>query len=553
MKKVLVALALLLGLVEPALAQWQVPTFSVPVGRGAGVTGFNSAGPCTNAQVLGWPSGVGAGPACGLLPAGALPQGTSGFALIGTGASAPTFQGFLQPGTGATTRTWQSKTADLPSLKDFGAVCDGTTNDATALSNAVAAYSSVLATGAANSTGTKCKVSTAANALTGKLFGWNTQLVDGSSNQRGYFFSAVSANQSYTATNENSVDTAFNGNFTGAQFVVEHRITGAATLTQPSTGYVYSPWAYPYYTYLYNESGFNNGTATNVGRTAAVGHRIKFYQHGQGDMVAYNCSGFGDTTRAGATNFLANPAIVCINGEMVAGAAGFYLNPLEFLLDDNGNDAAAIGTVLNLNRTVNTGALGVTWGGERIQSIGSKSIDFALSVTGPVVNGIDLTGATFTAAKVAMALPPDSRIYLNAAQSGSYGVTPNTEYVEYNSGNSCARFVVGNRVNTCIDTNGHIRVQGTAPAVTAGCGTTPSVIGSDIAGRLNTGSTASTTCTLTFAVAYNNAPFCIAQPLGVASTTAFTLTTITTTTIVFTYASATALNIQYQCYAQSGG
>jgi len=370
--------------------------------------------------------------------------GTLDFALMGNGASPATFKGFLQSGTGAVTRTWQSKTADLPSLKDFGAVCDGVTNDATAVSNAVGAFSSVLATGAASSTGTKCKVSTAAASLTGKLFGWNTQLVDGSSNQRGYFFSAVSANQAYTATNENGVDTAFNGNFTGGQFVVEHRITGAATLTQPTSGYVFSPWAYPHYTFLYNESGFNNGTADNVGRTAAVGNRIKVYNHGQGDVVAFNCSAFVDTTRAGATNFLANPAVGCFAGDVFAGANGVYLNPFEVQLNDSGFDVAGITVVSNLNRTVNTGALGVGWGFLRGQSVGSKALDFGLSITGPVVNGIDFTQVTFSAAQVAAALPANSRVYWNATSGGAFTVTPGNIWATYNSANTALEFVLNN-------------------------------------------------------------------------------------------------------------
>jgi hypothetical protein len=45
MKKYLVALALLLGIVESALAQWQVPDHAVPIGRGPGFTGFKNAPP----------------------------------------------------------------------------------------------------------------------------------------------------------------------------------------------------------------------------------------------------------------------------------------------------------------------------------------------------------------------------------------------------------------------------------------------------------------------------------------------------------------------------
>lgn len=47
--------------------------------------------------------------------------------------------GFLQSGTGATTRTIQSKLRDTVSVKDFGAVGDGSTDDLTAFQNAAAA------------------------------------------------------------------------------------------------------------------------------------------------------------------------------------------------------------------------------------------------------------------------------------------------------------------------------------------------------------------------------------------------------------------------------
>lgn len=49
----IVALAVaFLTAVQPAAAQWQVPNHSVPLGRGAGATGFGSAAPGTAGQVL---------------------------------------------------------------------------------------------------------------------------------------------------------------------------------------------------------------------------------------------------------------------------------------------------------------------------------------------------------------------------------------------------------------------------------------------------------------------------------------------------------------------
>ena len=62
--------------------------------------------------------------------------GTAGYAFTGNGASPATFQGFLQPGAGATTRTWQNKAADIVSVKDFGAVGNGSTNDTAAFESA---------------------------------------------------------------------------------------------------------------------------------------------------------------------------------------------------------------------------------------------------------------------------------------------------------------------------------------------------------------------------------------------------------------------------------
>jgi hypothetical protein len=495
--------------------------------------------------------------------------GTSGLPWVSNGTgSDPGYQAltapnvnFTQSGTGAVQRTLSSVLQEKwPSLQDFGAACNGSTNDATALSNAVAAFGSVYVGGPGGSSGTQCKVSTLSSALTGKLFGQNAQIVDGSGNQRGYFFSAVSANQPYTATNENSIETAFNGNFTGSQFAVEHRITGATTLTQPTTGYVYSPWAYPYYTYLFNSSGWNNSTTDNTGRTAAVAYRTRVYNHGQGDMMAFNCSGFVDTTRSGATGstgWLANPAVSCIGGDLTAGANGTYLNPLEFILTDAGFDAAAIGPVINLQRTNNTGNLGVVWGGFTAQSIGSKAVDFGYRLTGPVVTGIDLTAATYpnvSTINAAMVMTGGARIYWNGSQSGTYFVNAGTTFQDYDPVNACMQFSIQGKLTICPDSNGHIRAIGSSPTVTAGCGTSPSVSGSDFAGLLSTGSTASTTCTITFATAYNNTPYCYIWPNGtnVAGLATFN-SNPSTTTLVFNYTSATNFQINYECYARAAG
>lgn len=94
---------------------------------------------------------------------------------------------------------------------------------------------------------------------------------------------------------------------------------------------------------------------------------------------------------------------------------------------------------------------------------------------------------------------------------------------------------------------GHVKMTGTAPAVTANCGTSPSVLGSDMAGKLNVGTGGSaTTCTLTFAVAYTVAPACVANN---ETTTQLIRATSTTTTLVLTAAAAFTASdiISYIC------
>lgn len=91
--------------------------------------------------------------------------------------------------------------------------------------------------------------------------------------------------------------------------------------------------------------------------------------------------------------------------------------------------------------------------------------------------------------------------------------------------------------------------SGTAPALTS-CGTTPAITGTDVAGTVTMGTTA-TGCIITFNVAYVAAPHClvtwIATPLA-SQSYATSATAITTT-----QTSASNNVLKYFCAAQPGG
>jgi hypothetical protein len=339
----------------------------------------------------------------------------------------------------------QTKLNDLVSVKDFGAVGDGVTDDTAAIQAAAAQSPYYTPPGT--------YVSSTANAtlLSGKQYGVG-QIKTADANKSAPYFSVVSTAPS-SFGNESSILTAFNGDLSRCQFPVGHSITGTATLGQPTTGYLYRPEAAPHYTFLYNSSGWNQSTSGNGGRTGATAYRTKVFQAGQGDSVCYNGSVFVTGTKAGSTDFLANPAGSLFNGDMAAGAAGVYLNPYETFCSDQGYDVACVGVVNNFERTVSTGAKSAVWLGYRAQSVGAASCDAIVSATGKWVTGVDLAIGTldFGTNKAAISLKADDRIYFNNTAVASGNLVAdwrttvfNKDYLEYNTAGGFIQFVRNN-------------------------------------------------------------------------------------------------------------
>jgi hypothetical protein len=187
-----------------------------------------------------------------------------------------------------------------------------------------------------------------ATDITARLVGPG-QIEDTNGDLRAPWFSAIGSPPS-SYGNWGSVVSAFNGDLSKVQIAMEHRITGATTLTQPATGYNNNPEAAAINMFTYNESGWNQGTADSDGRTGGHGMYLTAYQAGLGDLFCITAHGFVSGTKPGSTSFVANAATGLLNGGTYAGADGVYLNTIEIGADDQTYDAAATGMVVNLHR-----------------------------------------------------------------------------------------------------------------------------------------------------------------------------------------------------------
>lgn len=315
------------------------------------------------------------------------------------------------------------KLSESPSVTDYGADTDASDN-ATALALAEAAGEAVYVPEG------RYASSLATSALPGRLFGIG-QVGDTGGYRAPSFTQLEQAPSSYG--NSDSIVTAFNGDLDAVNLAFEHRVTGSATLTQPTSGYVQKPETAGVFGFGYNSSGYNHSTSGNGGRTGASLLHLNVANGGQGDYEAVFLNGVVSGAKEGATHFLANPAIGGVAGQFFAGSDGVYLNVIELNMSDLGHRAAAIGAVFNFHRTVDDDTLGEVWMGFRPQSKGTEAADVIYSGAGDWKRGLDLVHADFGTDKAAVALSVGQRIYGNAVSSGVIGWSQalGAEWLEY--------------------------------------------------------------------------------------------------------------------------
>lgn len=338
--------------------------------------------------------------------------------------------GFIRSESGAIVRSVQDKLRDIASVKDFAAKGDGVTDDTAAITAADALTGrKYLPTGTYLTT-------LAATAFNGPFWG-EGQIKDSAGNKRAPYLSAIKAAPTASG-NFNDISTAFNGSLSGVLFPIEHRVTGTTTLGSPTTGYLYTPEAGAYVVVSRNDSGHNESTSTNIGRTACVVNFGKLDQFGQGDHTYFAIQAqCGGSSRAGATDFLANPAVCAFDGTFTATGHGIYLNWHECDLELGVYDAAAIGHVVSVTRnTGDTGpGLGSVTGGFRTQSKGTYPVDWAVSATGLMKTLTDATQCEFGTNKSAHVIKSGDRIYFNGVSTdGRRATSLGTDFVQRTAG-----------------------------------------------------------------------------------------------------------------------
>jgi hypothetical protein len=123
-----------------------------------------------------------------------------------------------------------------------------------------------------------------------------------------------------------------------------------------------------------------------------------------------------------------------------------------------------------------------------------------------------------------------------------YIVSTGTGHAFFNNGTSTPTMKINGSY--------HLEWSGTAPALTS-CGTSPAISGNDVAGEVTMGTGSPAACTITFATAYNAAPYCVVTWQGNPLAAQNYSVSASAITIGQTATSSNKLN--YHCIARSGG
>lgn len=267
-------------------------------------------------------------------------------------------------------------------------------------------------------------------------------------------------------------------------------------------------------------------------------------------MVTGGAAASAATTGTGSVVLSISPNI---NGPAFVTNSPVLDNAISLKSKDSGGTARAIIQMFSDNKTyVDGGTAGLqlrdnNQGNTIGTSDGAGNFNFANTLTMNNAKILQWKDSGGTARSV-LQMFSDNKTYLEGGASGGVFRTNNgsATWLTVDAGASkvLGQFGAAAGIPVHLST-----AQTTAPALTS-CGTTPAITGTDTAGIVTMG-TSATGCVITFNQAYVAAPFCvvswIATPLAsqsyVTSNTAITLTQTSTSNN----------KVQYICIGQAGG
>jgi hypothetical protein len=238
-----------------------------------------------------------------------------------------------------------------------------------------------------------------------------------------------------------------------------------------------------------------------------------------------------------------------------------------------GTGVANTGRTLTLGGNMSTGGAFTTSGANALTLTTTGPTNVTLPTTGTLVNTAVTSLASLTT------LPSLTTIGTTITISGGSGTSPQlnmsgSTLAAFNMQGGSAAFQAlastgsgsvfkatagniwfggGNKIAFGTDGNMHIRTTNEASSTPAlsSCGTSPTIVGSDIAGTVTMGTGSPTGCTITFANAYSSAPHCNVTWRGnVLATQNYS---ISTTAITLNQTGTSSNVVDYICWGATGG